>query len=48
MLDTGRTFKQDDEIDECTVSAPSDAYVFAHRLQPNGSKTRSTLEISRV
>ena len=40
MLDTGRTFKYDDENDEFIVSGPSEAYVFARRLRPDGSKTR--------
>ena len=40
MLDTGRTFKYDDKNDEFIVSGPSEAYVFARRLRPDGSKTR--------
>jgi hypothetical protein len=39
-LDTGRTFEYEDEIDECIVSDPSEAYVFARRLRPDGSKMR--------
>jgi len=39
MLDTGRTFKYDDENDEFVVSGPSEAYVFARRLRPDGNKT---------
>jgi len=40
MLDTGRTFKYDDKNDEFIVSNPDEAYVFARRLRPGGSKTR--------
>jgi len=40
MLDTGRTFQYDDKKDEFIVSGSSEAYVFARRLRPDGSKTR--------
>ena len=40
MLDTGRTFKYDDKNDEFIIYGPSEAYVFARRLRPDGSKTR--------
>ncbi len=40
MLDTGRTFKYEDKNDEFVVAVPSEVYVFARRLRPDGSKTR--------
>ena len=40
MLDIGRTFKCDDENHEFIVSGPSEAYVFARRLRPDGIKPR--------
>jgi hypothetical protein len=40
ILDTGRTSKYDEMNDKFIVSGPSEAYVFARRLRPDGSKTR--------
>jgi len=40
MFDTCMAFKYDDENDEFIVSGTSEAYVFACRLRPDGSKTR--------
>jgi hypothetical protein len=40
MLDTGRDFKYNDENDEFIVAGQSEAYIFARRLRPDGSKTR--------
>ena len=40
MLDTGGIFEYDDENEEFIVSSPSEAYVFARRLRPDGSKSR--------
>ena len=40
MFDTERTFKYDDKNDEFTVSGLGEAYVFTHRLRPDGNKTQ--------
>jgi len=40
MLDTGRTFKNDDMNDAFVVAGPSEPYVLACRPRPDGNKTR--------
>ena len=40
MLDTGRTFKYDENNDEYVVTGLNEEFVFARRIRPDGNKTR--------